>query len=227
MKIRVLIADDQPLMASALKTILSTQTDLEVVGLAQNGIEAVQIASRWKIDVAVLDIQMPQMNGLEAAKQILKEHKDTKVLMLTTFSDDNLVEDALEVGVHGFLLKDIDPENLISSVRRIYEGASVLSPDVTNFVFEEFRRRSNWKHKPTNDEIEIVNSLTEREKQVLGRVACAETNAEIAGALFIGTATVKTYVSRLINKLGVRDRVGLAVWAHKNHLTNPEESSQF
>lgn len=223
MKIRVLIADDQPLMASALKTILSTQADLEVVGLAQNGIEAVQIASRWKIDVAVLDIQMPQMNGLEAAKQILKEHKDTKVLMLTTFSDDNLVEDALEVGVHGFLLKDIDPENLISSVRRIYEGASVLSPDVTNFVFEEFRRRSNWKHKPTNDEIEIVNSLTEREKQVLGWVACAETNAEIAGALFIGTATVKTYVSRLINKLGVRDRVGLAVWAHKNQLTNPEE----
>ena len=205
MKIRVLIADDQPLMASALKTILSTQADLEVVGLAQNGIEAVQIASRWKIDVAVLDIQMPQMNGL------------------TTFSDDNLVEDALEVGVHGFLLKDIDPENLISSVRRIYEGASVLSPDVTNFVFEEFRRRSTWKHKPTDDEIEIVNSLTEREKQVLGRVACAETNAEIAGALFIGTATVKTYVSRLINKLGVRDRVGLAVWAHKNHLTNPEE----
>ena len=227
MKIRVLIADDQPLMASALKTILSTQADLEVVGLAQNGIEAVQIASRWKIDVAVLDIQMPQMNGLEAAKQILKEHKDTKVLMLTTFSDDNLVEDALEVGVHGFLLKDIDPENLISSVRRIYEGASVLSPDVTNFVFEEFRRRSNWKHKPTDDEIEIVNSLTEREKQVLGRVACAETNAAVAGALFIGSATVKTYVSRLINKLGVRDRVGLAVWAHKNHLTNPEESSQF
>ena len=171
MKIRVLIADDQPLMASALKTILSTQADLEVVGLAQNGIEAVQIASRWKIDVAVLDIQMPQMNGLEAAKQILKEHKDTKVLMLTTFSDDNLVEDALEVGVHGFLLKDIDPENLISSVRRIYEGASVLSPDVTNFVFEEFRRRSTWKHKPTDDEIEIVNSLTEREKQVLARVA--------------------------------------------------------
>ena len=157
MKIRVLIADDQPLMASALKTILSTQADLEVVGLAQNGIEAVQIASRWKIDVAVLDIQMPQMNGLEAAKQILKEHKDTKVLMLTTFSDDNLVEDALEVGVHGFLLKDIDPENLISSVRRIYEGASVLSPDVTSFVFEEFRRRSTWKYKPTDDEIEIVN----------------------------------------------------------------------
>lgn len=227
MKIRVLIADDQPLMASALKTILSTQTDLEVVGLAQNGIEAVQIASQWKIDVAVLDIQMPQMNGLEAAKQILKEHKDTKVLMLTTFSDDNLVESALEVGVHGFLLKDIDPENFISSVRRIYEGASILSPDVTNFVLEEFRRRSNWKHKPTNDEVKIVNSLTEREKEVLGRIACAETNAEIASALFIGTATVKTYVSRLINKLGVRDRVGLAVWAHKNQLTNPEESSQY
>lgn len=202
-KIRLLIADDQPLLAFSLKTILSTQEDIEVVGIAQNGIEAIQVASQWKIDVAILDIQMPEMNGLDATKQLLEKHEDIKVLMLTTFSADDLVEGALEVGVHGFLLKDVDPENLIGSVRRIYEGASVLSPEVTGFVLEQFRRKTSRRNRVTSGGAEMLNSLTEREKEVLERVACAETNAEIADALFIGTATVKTYISRLINKLGL------------------------
>ena len=163
------------------------------------------------------------MNGLEAAQRLLSEHPDIKVLMLTTFNADDLEEGALEAGVHGFLLKDFDPNYLISAVRRIHEGASVLSPEVTGFVLEEFRKKTNKKQISSDEETETVSSLTEREREVLERVACAETNAEIADALFIGTATVKTYISRLINKLGVRDRVGLAVWAHENGLSGSKE----
>ncbi|MGZ7496096.1 response regulator [Corynebacterium sp. ZY180755] len=212
--IRILIADDQPMIASALKTILSSSEDLEVVATAGDGLRAVELAREWDIDVAVLDIQMPRMDGIEAARLLLKEHEDLKVLMLTTFNSEDLVGEALETGVHGFLLKDADPEVLADAIRRIHQGASVLSPDVTQYVIDGFRL-GHMKRTRSEEETNLVSSLTAREKQVLSRVARAETNAEIAEALFIGVATVKTYVSRLITKLGVRDRVGLAVWAHK------------
>ncbi|MCQ9344091.1 response regulator [Corynebacterium kozikiae] len=217
-KIRILVADDQPLMASALKTILDSHDRIEVVATCADGREAIDLAAQWRIDVAILDIEMPRMDGLEAARRLLLEHDNIRVLMLTTFSANHLVACAIEAGVHGFLLKDVDPKELIDSVLRVYDGASILSPEVTSFVMSEFRNRSPLGSTISEEDELFIQSLTAREKDVLRRVAKAETNAEIAENLYISTATVKTYISRLINKLGVRDRVGLAVWVHETKL---------
>lgn len=210
--IRVLVADDQPLMVTALTTILNTQDDIEVVATAGNGREALEAAEKWHIDVAVLDIRMPHVNGIEAAQVMRQRKETTKVLMLTTFDSEELVRRALEIGVQGFMLKDSGPEALIDAIRRIHQGASVLSPGITEFVINVFRN-SYLAASPTSV-VPPTEPLTPRELEVLKRVAHAETNAEIAAHLHIGAATVKTYVSRLIAKVGVRDRVGLAVWAH-------------
>lgn len=212
--VRVLVADDQPLMVTALKTILNTQDDIEVVVTAADGREAIEAAEKWHIDVAVLDIRMPHVNGIEAARVIQHRRETTRVLMLTTFDSEDLVRQALEVGVQGFMLKDSGPEALIDAIRRIHRGASVLSPGITEFVINVFR--DSCRAASTTPMAPPVEPLTPRELEVLERVAHAETNAEIAAHLHIGPATVKTYVSRLIAKLGVRDRVGLAVWAHSS-----------
>lgn len=216
--IRLLLADDQPLMVSALTTILNTQSDLDVVVTAHNGFEVLAAANQWKIDVAILDIQMPQMTGLEAAKKLLKNYEDIKILILTTFNAEEFIEGALDAGVHGFLLKDVDPGVLIDSIRRIYNGASVLSPEITHFVMQEFRSRNTKQHAVSKADKELFDSLTMREKEIIVQIAEAKTNAEIAESLSISTATVKTYISRLITKLDMRDRVGLAVWVHRNPL---------
>lgn len=219
--IRVLVADDQPMMITALKTILNTQDDIEVVTTAGNGREAIEAAERWRIDVAVLDIRMPHLNGIEAAQIIRQRRETTKVLMLTTFDSEDLVRRALEIGVQGFMLKDSGPEALIDAIRRIHQGASVLSPGITEFVINVFRDSCVAESTTTAPPVE---PLTPRELEVLERVALAETNAEIAAHLHIGAATVKTYVSRLIAKLGVRDRVGLAVWAHTSGIVSAQSS---
>lgn len=215
--IRVLIADDQPLIVTALTTILGTQHNIDVVATASNGQKAIEAAQQWAIDVAVLDIQMPYVNGIDAAQAIKQHRESTKILMLTTFDSEDLVRRALEVGVQGFLLKDAGPEALIDAINRIYHGASVLSPEVTEYVINVFRVSSPQPPSPCDT---LVEALTPRELEVLKRVAQAETNAEIANYLYIGSETVKTYVSRLISKIGVRDRVGLAVWAHTSGIVD-------
>lgn len=211
--IRVLLADDQKLMASALKTIFSSQGDIDVVAIACDGREAIAAADQWSVDVAIVDIQMPVVNGIEAARTIRQRHPDVKILMLTTFNEEELVQQALEAGVQGFMLKDADPQRLIDAVRRIHGGASVLSPAVTEYVIRGFNDSFSAS---TNEYKEFEKHFTQREIDILQRVALARTNAEIADELTIGPATVKTYVSRLIAKLEARDRVGLAVWAHQS-----------
>lgn len=213
--IKVLLADDQPMMVSALKTILNTQEDIDVVATAGDGREAVEAAEKWRIDIAILDIQMPRVSGIEAAKTIKKRHDNVRVLMLTTFDTEDLVQGALEIGVQGFMLKDAGPDALIDAVRRVHDGASVLSPGVTEFVINGFRDSYQASSMTISSRDERFELLTTRELEVLERVALAETNAEIAEHLYIGAATVKTYISRLIAKLQVRDRVGLAVRAHQ------------
>ena len=210
---RILLADDQPLLLSALATVLGAQPDIDVVATAQNGAEAVERAREFTIDVAVLDIRMPVMDGIAAAKAIMP--LGPKVIMLTTFDDDALVQASIEAGVHGFLLKDADPDVLADAVRTVARGESVLASGVTGKVLEWVRGGVD-KHNALSDfERQGLGLLTERELEVLAEIGAGATNAEIAQALFIAETTVKTHVSSLLAKLGARDRIALVLIAQR------------
>lgn len=211
--IKILLADDQPLLLSALETILGAQADLTVAATAANGAEAVEKARAHRIDVAVLDIRMPVLDGIAAATQIME--LGPKVIMLTTFDDDTLVRAAIDAGVDGFLLKDAEPEVLASAVRAVARGESVLAPGVTGRVMAWVRGSTG-----STEAAAMLEGLTSRELEVLAEIGRGATNAEIARALFIAETTVKTHVSSLLTKLGVRDRVALALTAQRAGLSS-------
>lgn len=206
--IRILLADDQPLLLSALSTILSTQPDLEVVATAQDGAQAVEQARAHRIDVAVMDIRMPVLDGIAAASEILT--LGTRVMMLTTFDDDALIQSAIAAGVHGFLLKDADPDVLADAVRTVARGESVLASGVTGRVMQWAREGTG--EPPARAQLD---RLTAREIEVLAEVGRGATNAEIAQQLYIAETTVKTHVSSLLSKLGARDRIALVLIAQR------------
>ncbi|MGV0432873.1 response regulator [Corynebacterium sp. 20_84] len=210
---RILLADDQPMLLSALSTILNTQPDIEVVATAANGAEAIEQAKNHDIDVAVLDIRMPVLDGISAARQIMP--LGPKVIMLTTFDDDALVQEAIEAGVHGFLLKDAEPEVLADAVRTVARGESVLSSGVTGRVLEWVRGGVDKQNALSDFERQAMSLLTGRELEVLAEIAGGATNAEIAQHLFIAESTVKTHVKSLLAKLGARDRVALVLVAQR------------
>lgn len=210
---RILLADDQPMLLSALSTILNTQPDIEVVATAANGQEAIEQAKNHDIDVAVLDIRMPVLDGISAARQIMP--LGPKVIMLTTFDDDALVQEAIEAGVHGFLLKDAEPEALADAVRTVARGESVLSSGVTGRVLEWVRGGVDKQNALSDFERQAMSLLTGRELEVLAEIAGGATNAEIAQHLFIAESTVKTHVKSLLAKLGARDRVALVLVAQR------------
>lgn len=211
--IKILLADDQPLLLSALKTILGAQADLTVAATAANGAEAVEKARAHRIDVAVLDIRMPVLDGIAAATQIME--LGPKVIMLTTFDDDTLVRAAIDAGVDGFLLKDAEPEVLAGAVRAVARGESVLAPGVTGRVMAWVRGSTG-----STEAAAMLEGLTSRELEVLAEIGRGATNAEIARTLFIAETTVKTHVSSLLTKLGVRDRVALALTAQRAGLSS-------
>ena len=211
--IKILLADDQPLLLSALETILGAQADLTVAATAANGAEAVEKARAHRIDVAVLDIRMPVLDGIAAATQIME--LGPKVIMLTTFDDDTLVRAAIDAGVDGFLLKDAEPEVLASAVRAVARGESVLAPGVTGRVMAWVRGSTS-----STEAAAMLEGLTSRELEVLAEIGRGATNAEIARTLFIAETTVKTHVSSLLTKLGVRDRVALALTAQRAGLSS-------
>lgn len=214
--VRLVIADDQPLILSALSRILAAEDDIDVVARVGSGEEALTAAMSHRADVAVLDVYMPGVGGLSAAAELREKLPGIHILMLTTFGEEDMVHRAMDLGVDGFLVKDCSAEELVAAVRRIHAGGSVLSPEVTGFVMAGYRSRAGALSIPgavPPDQLE--SPLTPREVDVLFGVARARSNAEIAADLVVGDATVKTYISRLITKLGVRDRVGLAVWAHE------------
>ena len=211
--IKILLADDQPLLLSALETILGAQADLTVAATAANGAEAVEKARAHRIDVAVLDIRMPVLDGIAAATQIME--LGPKVIMLTTFDDDTLVRAAIDAGVDGFLLKDAEPEVLASAVRAVARGESVLAPGVTGRVMAWVRGSTG-----STEAAGMLERLTSRELEVLAEIGRGATNAEIARTLFIAETTVKTHVSSLLTKLGVRDRVALALTAQRAGLSS-------
>lgn len=211
--IKILLADDQPLLLSALETILGAQADLTVAATAANGAEAVEKARAHRIDVAVLDIRMPVLDGIAAATQIME--LGPKVIMLTTFDDDTLVRAAIDAGVDGFLLKDAEPEVLAGAVRAVARGESVLAPGVTGRVMAWVRGSQG-----STEAAAMLEGLTSRELEVLAEIGRGATNAEIARALFIAETTVKTHVSSLLTKLGARDRVALALTAQRAGLSS-------
>jgi len=215
--IRVLIADDQALVRGGFRMILEAQKDIEVVGEASDGREALAQARELDPDVVLMDIRMPELDGLEATRQLISGDGTARVLMLTTFDLDEYVYEAMKAGASGFLLKDVRPEQLAEAVRVVAAGDSLLAPAITQRLIAEFVRRPPPGSGPPIE----VSELTERELEVLKLIARGLSNAEIASALFLSEATVKTHVTHVFTKLKVRDRVQAVVLAYESGLVLP------
>jgi DNA-binding NarL/FixJ family response regulator/class 3 adenylate cyclase len=218
-RIRVLIADDQALVRTGFRMILEAERDIEVVGDAADGAEALAEARRTRPDVVLMDVRMPELDGIEATRRLLAdESSPSKVVMLTTFDMDEYVYEALRAGASGFLLKDVPPEQLVVGIRSVASGDALLAPSVTKRVVEEFVRRPPDSARPAPPELE---ELTDRELEVLKLIARGLSNAEIAKELFVSDATVKTHVARILMKLALRDRVQAVVYAYENAVVQP------
>jgi DNA-binding NarL/FixJ family response regulator len=211
--LRVLIADDQALVRAGFRMILGAQSDIDVVGEACDGEHAVSAYRSLRPDVILMDIRMPKLDGLEAARRILAiEGNECRLLVLTTFDLDEYVYAALQSGVSGFLLKDVSPEQLIAAVRQIAVGDALLAPSITRRLVERFAR----PQAPLSVISATLSLLTPRELEVLKLIARGMSNAEIAEALFVSESTVKTHVARILAKMGLRDRVQAVVFAYES-----------
>jgi DNA-binding NarL/FixJ family response regulator len=217
--IRVLIVDDQTLVRAGFGVLIDTADDLEVVGTASNGAEAVELAASTAPDVILMDIRMPVMDGLQATERILAASTAVRVLMLTTFDLDEYVFGALKAGASGFLLKDTPPADLLAGIRLVAGGDALLSPSITRHLIEEYVSRP----QPGRTAPPALDALTDREVEVLALVARGLSNAEIAQKLFVSPATAKTHVARLLMKLDARDRAQLIIVAYESGLVSPHK----
>ena len=215
MTLRVVLADDQDLVRAGFRVILGAEDDIEVVGEAGDGVTAVAVTASTAPDVVLMDVQMPGIDGLEATRRILGSADNTsKVVILTTFDREDYLFEALRAGASGFLLKNASPEDLVESVRVVARGDALLSPEVTRRVIARFSAPvPRVRHRPAQ--------LTDREFEVLVQLARGASNAEIAKELFLGETTVKTHVSRVLTKLGLRDRTHAVVFAYENGIVAP------
>jgi DNA-binding NarL/FixJ family response regulator len=210
----VVIADDQALVRAGFRMILDAETDIEVVGEASTGEEAIAEIQRLRPDIVLMDVRMPEMDGIEATRRLLSDGAtETKVVMLTTFDMDEYVYEALRAGASGFLLKDVPPEQLVEGIRSVGSGEALLAPSITRRVIEEFVRRPPESVRTPPPELA---ELTERELEVLRQVARGLSNGEIANELFVSETTVKTHVSHILMKLRLRDRVQAVVFAYES-----------
>jgi len=217
--LKLLLADDQILMRTGFRMILETEPDLEVIGEASDGLQAVELATRLRPDVVLMDVRMPRMDGVEATRRLAGSDlpDPVRVLVLTTFDLDEYVYGALRAGASGFLLKDAPPEQLIHAIRVVAAGDALLAPAVTRRLITEFAARPD----PTVRSSAQLATLTARELEVLTLLARGLSNAEIASHLFLGETTVKTHIGRILTKLQLRDRVQAVVFAYEHRLVRP------
>jgi DNA-binding NarL/FixJ family response regulator len=215
--IRVLIADDQALVRGGFRLILEAQKDIEVVGEAEDGSDALAKAHELRPDVVLMDIRMPKMDGLEATRRLLSGDGDSRVLVLTTLDADEYVYEAMKAGASGFLLKDVRPEQFADAVRVVASGDALLAPVITRRLIEDFVRRPPPGSGPPAE----LAELSDRELEVLKLIAQGLSNAEIAAALFLSEATVKTHVTHILTKLRLRDRVQAVVLSYECGLVQP------
>ncbi|WP_330306088.1 MULTISPECIES: response regulator transcription factor [unclassified Streptomyces] len=216
--IRVLIADDQQMVRQGFTVLLNTQPDIEVVGQAVDGLDAIVKVAELAPDVVLMDIRMPELGGIEATRRITEKTPHIKVLVLTTFDLDEYVYDALRAGASGFLLKDASADQLAEAVRVVAAGDALLAPGITRRLIAEFSRLDATPRAPLKQR---VGELTERETEVLAHIAQGLSNAEIAERLVVAEQTVKTHVGRILVKLGLRDRTQAAVFAYESGLVRP------
>ncbi|HEY6029121.1 MAG TPA: response regulator transcription factor [Gaiellaceae bacterium] len=214
MTIRVLVADDQSMVRAGFRMLLKNAEGIEVVAEAENGLEAVDKAARFQPNVVLMDIRMPSLDGLEATRRILAADEQVRVLILTTFDLDEYIYEALQAGASGFVLKDDPPERLLDAIRTVAAGDALLSPAVTRRVIKQFTRLPSPSAPPGFDE------LTSREHEVLRLLTQGLSNAEIGAQLFIGETTVKTHVTRILQKLHLRDRAQAIVFAYRAGLVD-------
>jgi DNA-binding NarL/FixJ family response regulator len=216
--IRVLLVDDQALVRGGFHSILDGQEDIEVVGEAADGAEGIDLALATSPDVILMDVRMPRMDGIEATRRVLADGRvRTRVLVLTTFDQDEYVYAALRAGASGFLLKSAPPRELAMAIRTVAAGDALLAPEITRRMIEEYVRRP----RASGDAAQRWSALTQRELEVLTLVARGHSNAEIAADLFLSELTVKSHVTRLLTKLGLRDRVQAVVFAYESGLVQP------
>jgi DNA-binding NarL/FixJ family response regulator len=222
MSVRVLLVDDQALIRAGFRMILEAETDIEVVGECADGTQAIDSVKRLKPHVVLMDIRMPEMDGIEATRRIVTNDGEgpVRVLMLTTFDLDEYVYDALRAGASGFLLKDVPAEQLVSGIRTVAGGDALLAPSVTRRLISEFSRTAPSQQEPPPS----LEDLTPRELEVFKHLARGMSNAEIAEALVVSETTVKTHVARVLMKLGLRDRVQAVVLAYEAGVVSPGQS---
>jgi DNA-binding NarL/FixJ family response regulator len=227
MSASVLLVDDQELMRMAFRMVIESQPDLRVAGDAANGIEAVRQVATLQPDVVLMDVRMPQLDGVEATRRIVASGSNTRIIILTTFDLDEYVYAALRAGASGFLLKDAQPADLLSAIRAVASGDAVVAPSITRRLLDAYANRQvhlgagSGEHLINADQRERLGQLTAREREVLMLVARSLSNAEIAAQLVLSEATVKSHVGRVLSKLELRDRVQIVVFAYETGLVRP------
>ncbi|WEV29052.1 response regulator transcription factor [Streptomyces sp. 71268] len=219
MTIRILVADDEALLRMAFSTVLETQPDMAPVGEAADGIQAIRLARDLRPDVVLMDVRMPGTDGIEATRQVIRVSPRSRVLILTTFDLDEYAFTALKAGASGFLLKNTRPEELLTAIRSVAAGDAVVSPRITRRLLENLR-----PHIPDGsgaDRDERLSRLSAREREVLIKVGCGLSNTEIAAALHLAEATVKSHLGRILQKLELRDRIQAVIFAYESRLIHP------
>jgi DNA-binding NarL/FixJ family response regulator len=217
MSVRVLVADDQALVRSGFRMILESRPDIEVVGEAEDGFEAIEATRRLLPDVILMDVRMPNLDGVEATRRLVARGTESRILILTTFDLDEYVYEAIRAGASGFLLKDVRPQELVDAVHVVAQGDALLAPSITRRLLDRFAEQAPGETAPPPQ----LESLTERELEVLKLVARGWSNAELAEKLFLSETTVKTHVSSVLRKLELRDRVQAVVLAYRAGVVRP------